>query len=321
MDGNASGIHIYGHKHWTIKNCYFHDLATGVNLKAGSPHLTCGENIDSTISGWKDSIYNNVFCNTTIAGQGLRVGGGGSIGEIYVHNNLFFNTEDHALGILNPSNADTTVYGVTNLKIYNNTFIGGDTIAFIRANDWTGGEGHHGGTDMDSVEVFNNIFYEPSLNAGDYRAAIGVKTPYLVRSVCDETKRFCELYNMYYGRSGGDYFAWPSGTGHTLSEWQNADTGYGGDISGVIVHGDGSVEQDPEFNDDSLTYTYYDIVGDSNIVTKYKAYHIDTTSNAATGGRGGDWSSYVGWDDPGGGGEAETEKKISGVLIKGVLIK
>jgi hypothetical protein len=189
-----------------------------------------------------------------------------------------------------------------NAYIYNNTIIGGDTTGGIRS----GSSSYP--ADNDSTRIFNNIFYNTEVNYDNRSGAIGAKSPY-TGTECNEVHAYYEDYNIYYGSSNGDYFYW-DGDGHvaySLAEWKAATPAYGGALSGVLAgQGTHSVELDPEFLE-TTTYT------------------IDTTSNAATGGRGGAWPSYFGYYDPGTVPPTPTPSsppiKIKGAKLKGVKIK
>ncbi len=240
-----------------LENNRLHNSAMGIYLKGGNPH--------STGSGHPVVISNNVIYDCYELN--MYLGNGGKWSDVHVYNNILYNNgicnqgafseAGGLMGIAFPSNSDTA-HALVNAWIYNNTFDCTGGFAGIRSQDG----------DMDSVSIFNNIFYNSPMDpdAGEYKAAIGIDNQR------ENPERFYEDYNLYYGRSDHVYYVYPHGSEYNISQWRASSP------NGVIAgHGMHSMEFNPEFLG----------AADHN-------YRIESNSPASAGGRGDYWPYFIG---------------------------
>lgn len=272
---NCSGIHIY-----VCDTCEFayntiYAEAKGIWIKG--PLVGAGH--DTTIN---INIHHNTIYGLSSSSQvGILVGSQGSQMDISIHHNTIWDDGGMmagiATGFLGVSVSSAEIHRIF---IYNNTVDGGsDGGGYF--NKWAYFTDNGGGDttfNTDSIEVFNNIFYDIDGTGG------GSNVDYAVANLgCAGSEengvghigRFYSDYNMIHDENvaGDQYHWWQEGEGNnywTLTEWRSNST-----------QGNNSVLDDPEFTDPNN-----------------HDYSIRADSPAATGGRGGSYDVYFGASAP-----------------------
>jgi len=297
VENSWRGIRIEAVNHVVIKNCVSHHNAGPVNDNNSgfslyydpSTYVTVqnctsysnydGALIDSSYGGQTGGItvYNNkhsvIEDNVLwdqLLGYGIRLKWKDTL--CVVRNNTIYNTK-YGIG-LGPLSTNNSFYGNVIYDLYNGHAF------FIDA----------GGTFLDSVDIYNNTIY----NTGDagilyFRAPLG--GTYDVNSVFNNiiinsrlTGSFYNLtvqtnnhtnfysdYNYLWNSHTNNIGYWHGTSDLTFSEWQSA--------SGQDAN---SINEYPLFVDSTA-----------------RDFRLRPGSPAATGGRGGDWPTYIGAFAPG----------------------